>query len=208
MPTKEWYRQHKDDPEFRAKRKEEDRRYWEKNKEQRNEQRRKRRLEDEECRLRQNDVVRESSKRAMADPEKRAERNRKLREWYKNSDKTRIREYRRAYVLPPSTKAKKKAWVAQRRAEYSKKLVELLGGECRICGLIDDPISYDFHHVDPELKKFAISKLIATTSWDKIWAEAQKCVLLCSICHRKVTHGKIEQPDWSKQGQTEGESPD
>lgn len=206
MPTKEWYHQHKDDPEYKAKRKEEGRRYWEKNKERRNAKRRKRRLEDEEFRLRQNELVRESSKRMMADPEKRAERNRKQCEWYKNSEEAQAkrREYMKSYIEPASTKAKRRAWVTKRRADHMERLVYLLGGKCKICGLVDDPISYDFHHIDPKLKKFEISTWIASTSWDKIWAEAQKCALLCSICHRKVTHA-IKQPDWVDQVETKTE---
>jgi hypothetical protein len=199
MPTKEWYDKHKNDPEFKAKRKEESERYWEKHKDKQNEKRRVRRKEDEAYRASQNERSQKWAEQTYSDPEARAEKNRKQREWYKNSDEAqaKAREYRRQYKLPASTKEKKKAWVIQRRANHMAKLVELLGGECRICSLRDDPIVYDFHHVDPELKKFEISKWIASTSWDKIWKEAQKCVLLCSICHRKLTHGKIKQPNWA-----------
>ena len=198
MPTKEWYQNHKNDPEFQAKRKEATKRYWEKNKDRRNEERRVRRKEDEEYRLRQNERSREWAEKTYSNPTAKADRNQKQRDWYQNSEKAQEKacQYRKQYQLPESTKKKKKAWVAKRRMDHMEKLVELLGGECKICGLQDDPIVYDFHHINPQLKEFEISKWIASTSWNKLWEEAQKCALLCAICHRKLTHGKIKQPDW------------
>lgn len=206
MPTREWYQEHKDDPEYKAKRKKEAKRYWEKHKDERNAKRRKRRKEDEEYRLHQNEAVRKSQEKALSDPLKREERNRKSREWYRNSEEaqTKAREYRKQYTVPASTKAKKKAWVSNRRTDHIKKLIECLGGECLICHLRDHPVVYDFHHVDPELKAFNISKLVGTVSWDSIWKEAQKCCLLCSICHRKLHFGLAEldetiSADWVNQ---------
>ncbi len=180
-------------------RKEESQRYYEKNKDAINARRRARRKEDALLRQRQNESSRKWREKVDSDPEAKSEKNQKQREWYKNSDKTRICKYRKEYKLPETSKIKKKAWVAQRRAKHMAKLVELLGGECHICGLVDDPIVYDFHHIDPELKEFEISKWIASTSWSKIWKEAQKCALLCSICHRKLTHGKLKQPNGARQ---------
>ena len=63
--------------------------------------------------------------------------------------------------------------------------VELLGGKCIDCNLVDDPCVYDFHHLDPAQKDFAISTQGRCHSWEKIEAELKKCVLLCSNCHRK-----------------------
>ncbi len=182
-------------------RQEESKRYYEKNKDAINARRRARRKEDALLRQRQNERSRKWREKVNSDPEAKSNKNRKQREWYKNSDQAQIKAcaYRKEYKLPETSKIKKKAWVAQRRADHMAKLVELLGGECRICGLVDDPIVYDFHHVDPRLKEFALSQRVGTQSWDVVWKEAQKCVLLCVICHRKLTHGKLEQPDWAEQ---------
>ena len=74
------------------------------------------------------------------------------------------------------------------------KLVEGFGKMCSICHLIDDPIVYDFHHLDPDQKDFGIASRIR--SWENVISEAKKCVMLCSHCHRKVHFSglKIETP--------------
>lgn len=67
--------------------------------------------------------------------------------------------------------------------------VGLLGGKCKTCGLVDDPIVYDFHHRDPSTKSFAISERMGYSPWQIIKEEVMKCDLLCSPCHRKLTYG-------------------
>lgn len=42
---------------------------------------------------------------------------------------------------------------------------------------------YDFHHLDPNQKDFSIGK--QSKSFAVIRSELDKCVLLCSNCHRK-----------------------
>jgi len=61
--------------------------------------------------------------------------------------------------------------------------VELLGGKCSICGLVDNPAVYDFHHRDPKEKDVGISQ---AKSWAAIEKELEKCDLVCSNCHRKL----------------------
>jgi len=66
-----------------------------------------------------------------------------------------------------------------------------LGGKCQICGIVDDPSVYDFHHLNGEDKDFRISGKLDRTSWEIIQNELDKCDLLCSRCHRKV-HSKYD----------------
>ena len=49
----------------------------------------------------------------------------------------------------------------------------------------------DFHHLDPSIKDRPVSKLVRLGSWKRVMAEAEKCVVLCSNCHRKVHAGKL-----------------
>jgi len=67
-----------------------------------------------------------------------------------------------------------------------KTLVELKGWECLECGLKHDRFEvYDFHHRDPSAKLFSISSHnLVRHSLDKLKAEAEKCDLLCCLCHR------------------------
>ena len=81
-----------------------------------------------------------------------------------------------------------KAW----RRNVRRKLIEGFGSKCAICGIVDDPIIYDIHHVDPTQKDFALTGKIR--KWDYLIAEASKCALLCVVCHRKLHAGICELP--------------
>lgn len=59
---------------------------------------------------------------------------------------------------------------------------------CIFCGE-NEPICLDFHHLDPTQKDYNISVLVQAKS-RKIVDEIQKCVVVCSNCHRKV-HANI-----------------
>lgn len=78
---------------------------------------------------------------------------------------------------------------AKRRRELKQRAVEYLGGRCQIpaCGYTGSPLAFDFHHVNPMEKDFEISSRM--TSWGAIQKELDKCVLLCSRCHREVHDG-------------------
>jgi hypothetical protein len=83
--------------------------------------------------------------------------------------------------------------VKANRRNIKEKLFAAFGGKCACCGLVDDPIAYDFHHINPDEKDFTIAKL--ARSWEKVVQEAVKCVMLCAICHRKLHANLITLPD-------------
>lgn len=70
--------------------------------------------------------------------------------------------------------------------EDNKNFVESLKTECCKCGE-DRPWVIQFHHVNPNDKKFPIT-LYGTRSRAAIWKEAAKCVCLCSNCHDEFHH--------------------
>lgn len=76
---------------------------------------------------------------------------------------------------------------------YKKKAVDYLGGICSDCGLVTEYVSvYDFHHTVPSEKTMTVTRMIGDAySWKSIQKELDKCVLLCSNCHR-VRHEKGE----------------
>lgn len=79
--------------------------------------------------------------------------------------------------------------VTKARRTRKKKLVELFGGGCKICGYSKCQQSLQFHHLDPSEKKYGISSKGACRSLDEMLMEAKKCVLLCANCHIEVENG-------------------
>ena len=63
--------------------------------------------------------------------------------------------------------------------------------KCSVCPE-DDPCCLDFHHLNPEEKEISISNAI-NSGWskDRILKEINKCIILCSNCHRKLHAGKL-----------------
>jgi hypothetical protein len=72
------------------------------------------------------------------------------------------------------------------------KMIEYKGGGCQVCGYSRCQTALDFHHVDPETKEINFNHGIGA---EKLVAELDKCVCLCSNCHREV-HAAIEAVAW------------
>jgi len=113
----------------------------------------------------------------IKDPEKRREtHNRYMREvWY------------------PKNREKHIGYVHRNRVERRKHVRELILSfkvACSFCGETE-PICLDFHHVVPTEKELSISDIVSHRNWSdkRIVAEIEKCVVLCSNCHRKVHAG-------------------
>lgn len=78
-----------------------------------------------------------------------------------------------------------------RRYRCKIKAIQYLGGKCVRCGFDGHHCAYEFHHVNPETKKFAIGSC-ANKSWKVLVAELDKCELLCSNCHR-IEHSNRDE---------------
>jgi 5-methylcytosine-specific restriction endonuclease McrA len=85
------------------------------------------------------------------------------------------------------------AAVAKRRKQLREKAIEYKGGKCMICGYQKYTGALDFHHIDGKTKVFGISKNGITRSWNKTKTELDKCILICSNCHREL-HAGLLQP--------------
>jgi transposase-like protein len=84
--------------------------------------------------------------------------------------------------------------VERRRRIVKQTLVDEAGGACVICGYSRSLAGLHFHHVDPALKAFAVSRRGLTLSLESARAEAAKCVLLCANCHAMVEAGIATLP--------------
>ena len=51
-----------------------------------------------------------------------------------------------------------------------------------------------FHHLDPEEKRFALADRGLARSLEKAREEARKCVLLCANCHAELEAGIATMP--------------
>lgn len=71
------------------------------------------------------------------------------------------------------------------------KAIEHLGGKCYICGYNKCHQAFDFHHKDPSEKEFELCDFWLRKSWDELIKELNKCILLCSNCHREFHAGLI-----------------
>lgn len=81
---------------------------------------------------------------------------------------------------------------SERRRKIKKQLIDFKGGKCQICGYDKCLRALEFHHVDASEKDFNISANIKKMSLDRIKNELNKCVLLCSNCHKEVHDGLVE----------------
>ena len=65
-------------------------------------------------------------------------------------------------------------------------LLELKGNECKLCKYNKNKAALDFHHRNPEDKKFPIYLGSMCRSMKSLIEEAEKCDLLCCRCHREI----------------------
>jgi hypothetical protein len=79
--------------------------------------------------------------------------------------------------------------VSVRRRKVKRLLIEEAGGRCTRCGYDRFVGALHFHHVDPSLKRFGVSRKGATIGIDALRMEASKCIVLCANCHAEVEHG-------------------
>ena len=106
------------------------------------------------------------------------ERKRKDADWCKTC--------RRAYYATAEWKAwfivRQREMRAEKRAEMSARKV---AAGCMDCGE-RHPACLEFHHLDAAEKITEVTRLIdSNAGWERIRAEADKCAILCSNCHRK-----------------------
>ena len=91
------------------------------------------------------------------------------------------------------------------RAEYIKKAVDkrrkkiksmaiiYKGGECIFCGYSRCAGALEFHHLDPKGKDFGLGQNGLTRSWKRTQNELDKCIMVCSNCHKEI-HAGLLQP--------------
>lgn len=80
--------------------------------------------------------------------------------------------------------------VTKRRRKIKQLAVDYKGGKCIKCNYDKCIDALEFHHTDPTKKDFGISHKGFTRSWKVIREELDKCILVCSNCHKEI-HAEI-----------------
>lgn len=80
------------------------------------------------------------------------------------------------------------------RPAQKRRIVDLFGGGCQDCGYSKTIAALEFHHRDPLTKEFGLGRF--NGSWVRLIAEAAKCDLVCTNCHRlRHATGNIQRLD-------------
>ena len=90
-----------------------------------------------------------------------------------------------------SKKQKQVIVVTERRRKLKQMAVEYKGGKCEKCGYSKCINALEFHHLDPSQKDFGIGTNGHTRSWERTKIELDKCIMVCSNCHREI-HSNCE----------------
>jgi 5-methylcytosine-specific restriction endonuclease McrA len=80
---------------------------------------------------------------------------------------------------------------APKKNEFRLKTLEFLRrykqrSGCRLCGENSSPDALDFHHINPNSKTMTVTRMVRNSSILDTLEEVEKCVVLCSNCHRKM----------------------
>jgi 5-methylcytosine-specific restriction endonuclease McrA len=89
--------------------------------------------------------------------------------------------------------------VAKRRRKIKMLAIEYKGGKCQVCGYCKYAGALDLHHMKG-VKSFAIGDKGYTRSWEKVRTELDKCILVCSNCHREIGAGVAKLPNLESVG--------
>jgi hypothetical protein len=82
----------------------------------------------------------------------------------------------------------------ERALKRKKELIELKGGKCSICGYNKNYAAIEFHHLDPSVKEFVLdSRMLSNTTSEKILKEIEKCIIICSNCHKELHYPHLEK---------------
>lgn len=78
-----------------------------------------------------------------------------------------------------------------RRRKIKLQAIEYKGGMCIFCEYSKYAGALDLHHTKG-IKNFTMGNDGYTHSWNDIKKELDKCVLVCSNCHREIHGGLIK----------------
>lgn len=78
-----------------------------------------------------------------------------------------------------------------KRLNFKTKAIKYKGDHCQKCGYDKNITALDFHHLNPNQKEINPAKLYYKP-WEYSKQELDKCILLCSNCHREEHYKQNE----------------
>lgn len=93
------------------------------------------------------------------------------------------------YYTKPGVKKRYEQQATKRKRHANQQIKLLHGGKCRVCGYDRCLPALDFHHVDPSQKKGTVQSFMNVGRLEDARKEANKCILVCSNCHREHHSG-------------------
>ena len=68
------------------------------------------------------------------------------------------------------------------------------GAKCEKCGYDKNISALEFHHLESKEKDFHLGSA-KTTNIDKLRKEVEKCILVCSNCHKEIHYPQNQIKD-------------
>lgn len=78
---------------------------------------------------------------------------------------------------------------ASMRRIIKKWALDYKGNQCCLCGYNKCIEALEFHHLNQNEKEFSLSDKDIKLDWEEIKKELDKCILICSNCHREIHAG-------------------
>jgi hypothetical protein len=113
----------------------------------------------------------------------RCSKEKKLVEFYQRKGKAGASSY-----CKPCTNEQ----TAERQRGFKIIAVKYKGGCCEKCGYDKYCGALEFHHLDPKEKDFQLGGIKLLKLTDSVKKELDKCILVCSNCHREIHGGIID----------------
>lgn len=86
---------------------------------------------------------------------------------------------------------------AAKARELKQSFLDYKGNACIVCKYDKCIGALEFHHVDPSTKNFSIGTFYDEEKLKKVFDELDKCVVLCSNCHKEHHYGLISTEELS-----------
>lgn len=89
-----------------------------------------------------------------------------------------------------------RVYMQNRRNMRRSELIAYLGGKCKRCGTIEN---LEFDHIIPHCVNFRINGRSLDKPMDQLYAEVDRCQLLCHTCHKAKSDEESRQMvPWNK----------